>query len=94
MRRPGWSRETLRQSISDVVCPGSFQVDQNHDLVLDQVLHVVPASVNVLSKLSVYLAVGYLNAGRVVFPDSRLGQLLAAKSSKHGSEVDNLLACH
>eukprot|EP00961_Rhodomonas_salina_P108265 1457662-Rhodomonas_salina.1 len=84
MCRPSRSREAFGQHICDVVHSGAL--DQNHNLVPDRVPHIVPASVDVQSKLAVYLVVGNLNAGRIVLPDLRRGQLLAAKSSKHGSE--------
>eukprot|EP00961_Rhodomonas_salina_P107244 1443885-Rhodomonas_salina.1 len=69
MRRPSRPRKAFGQCICNVVC--SSTLDQNHNLVPDQVQHIVPTSVNVPSKLAVYQVVGNLNAGHVVLPDLR-----------------------
>eukprot|EP00961_Rhodomonas_salina_P108262 1457614-Rhodomonas_salina.1 len=69
MRRPSLSRKAFGQRVCDVVHSGAL--DQIHDLVPDQVPYIVPASVDVPSKLAVYRVIGNLNAGRVVLPDLR-----------------------
>eukprot|EP00961_Rhodomonas_salina_P212420 2868433-Rhodomonas_salina.1 len=69
MRRPSRPRKAFGQRICDVV--RSRALDQNHNLIQDQVPHIVPMSVDVPSKLAVYRVVGNLNAGCVVLPDLR-----------------------
>eukprot|EP00961_Rhodomonas_salina_P165355 2227816-Rhodomonas_salina.1 len=69
MRYPSRSWKAFGQRICDVVL--SSALDQNHNLVPDQVPHIVPMSVDVPSKLAVYRVVGNLNAGSVVLPDLR-----------------------
>eukprot|EP00961_Rhodomonas_salina_P023542 316032-Rhodomonas_salina.1 len=69
MCHPSRSRKAFGRHICNVVRSGAL--DQNHNLIPDQVPHIVPASVDVPSKLAVCWVVGNLNAGRVVLPDLR-----------------------